>query len=255
MKLTRNLATLMLILALAFSPSQADWDPGDGHKMHHPQLPNPFGWDVDVTRGFVADDWQCSQSGPVDDIHFWLSAEDDYLGNGIDFIDLIIYSDIPAGQSPNPNVTWSHPGDKLWSSRIYDFTVRGPKWGVQGWYTPQEPSYHKLFDHLKYFQINIEEIKNAFVQEVDTIYWLEIRTTPKAVGKNEEQPYFGWKTTLPCWGWNDNAVFKDAPNSWQELYGPVLGVPIDMAFVITPEPTVLVLLLAGVPLLLKRRRS
>jgi hypothetical protein len=42
----------------------ADWDVGDGAKMHAPQLPDPNGWDVswyfDVGEPIeLADDWQC----------------------------------------------------------------------------------------------------------------------------------------------------------------------------------------------------
>ena len=52
-------------------PALADWDIGDGHKMHYPQLPDPNGWDVNLTGNKVFDDWRCGGSGPVDDIHFW----------------------------------------------------------------------------------------------------------------------------------------------------------------------------------------
>ena len=40
----------------------ADWNEGDGHKMHYPQLPDPNGWDVDFHDWMLADDWQCSES-------------------------------------------------------------------------------------------------------------------------------------------------------------------------------------------------
>ena len=83
------------VLLLVVAPAWADWDPNNSnpkqatnHKMHYPQMPDPNGWDVDVTTGFVADDWRCSQSGPVDDIHFWISAKGDNWGNGIDFIEV-----------------------------------------------------------------------------------------------------------------------------------------------------------------------
>ena len=58
-------ASTMLLAALAV----ADWDEGDGHKMHFPQLPDPNGWDVAWSNSWLGDDWVCSESGPVSDIH------------------------------------------------------------------------------------------------------------------------------------------------------------------------------------------
>ena len=56
-----------------------DWDPGDGHKMHYAQLPKPGGWDVAFNFSRLADDWECSETGPVKDIHFWVSWEQDMV--------------------------------------------------------------------------------------------------------------------------------------------------------------------------------
>ena len=62
----------MVCVALYAAPARADWQPGDGHKMHFPQLPDEDGWDVNATMGVcLADDWMCSETGPVEDIHFW----------------------------------------------------------------------------------------------------------------------------------------------------------------------------------------
>ncbi|MCJ7578787.1 MAG: hypothetical protein MUO91_10085, partial [candidate division Zixibacteria bacterium] len=47
------------------------------HKMHFPQLPDLEGWDVyAVYPKTLADDWKCSATGPVTDIHFWGSWKD-----------------------------------------------------------------------------------------------------------------------------------------------------------------------------------
>ena len=56
-------------------PATADWMEGDDHKMHFPQLPDPNGWDIEIVsfQHEVADDWICSKTGPVNDIHFWTS--------------------------------------------------------------------------------------------------------------------------------------------------------------------------------------
>lgn len=269
-----NISIAVLLLT---TPAWADWDPQPlddptNHKMHYPQLPDPNGWDVDVTVGFVADDWKCSSTGPVDDIHFWISAEGDNWGNGIDFIDVTIYDDVPAGTDPDPTVTWSHPGEEKWTSRVQDqppaaggdgdvFTIREPALqGVQGWYAPYEP-YYTLSDHVNYWQVNIQNILNPFEQELGTTYWLEIHIIPNAltaeqVGQGMLNPFFGWKTSLDHW--NDDAVYEDIDYNWQELYDPRPGFveqSLDMAFVITPEPATLIVLALGlIPVLLKRRR-
>jgi hypothetical protein len=75
----------MACVALLAAPAIADWNPGDGHKMHFPQLPDEDGWDVNATTNgdpyvCLADDWMCSQTGPVEDIHFWGSWKHGNVG-------------------------------------------------------------------------------------------------------------------------------------------------------------------------------
>ena len=38
------LSCILCMLLIFPSMALADWDPGDGHKMHFPQLPDPLGW-------------------------------------------------------------------------------------------------------------------------------------------------------------------------------------------------------------------
>ena len=76
---------------------------------------------------------------------------------------------------------------------------------------------------------------------------------------------YGWKTTLDHW--NDDAVWADfdiagakqADDFWHELRDPLNGESLDMAFVITPEPSTVAMLL-GVGLIglfayARRRRN
>ena len=73
------------------------WQPGDDYKMHYPQLPDEFGWDVNATYPLVlADDWQCSETGWIKDIHFWGSWHNNIEGI-IDSFLLSFHHDIPAG--------------------------------------------------------------------------------------------------------------------------------------------------------------
>jgi hypothetical protein len=124
-------ALAALLVGLALPRIQAHWIPGDPHKMHYPQLPDPDGWDVGPLwyQPSVADDWQCSEAGPVEDIHFWISWHMDEVWY-IEDIFLRIYDDVPAGV----DLPWSHPGEPLWQDMFWpaEFTVSGPEYGEQG---------------------------------------------------------------------------------------------------------------------------
>jgi len=43
----KRLMITSLCVLFANSIAFADWAPGDPHKMHFPQEPDPYGWDVD----------------------------------------------------------------------------------------------------------------------------------------------------------------------------------------------------------------
>ena len=81
------------IIALCLAGAAfGDWEPGDGHKMHFPQLPDPTGWDVDLVTDTVYDDFLCTQTGPIEDIHFWASWKGDVIGQ-INWIDISFHGD------------------------------------------------------------------------------------------------------------------------------------------------------------------
>ena len=117
----KRLILFSLCVLFVSSITFADWDPGDDYKMHFPQLPDPEGWDVfaglNPHVGYpkvVADDWQCIQDGPVDDIHLWGSWKDD-MQSQIQLIHVSIHDNIPAGEL----APWSMPGDLLWDWEFY----------------------------------------------------------------------------------------------------------------------------------------
>ncbi len=231
----KSLLMAAAVAALMFlaAPTVAHWSEEDGHKMHYPQLPDPTGWDVNVMEPrIIADDWRCTGTSPVKDIHGWFSAKGDgsYL---IQYITTRIYSDQPAvGAIP------SHPDELLWS-RTYtagEISIDGPFYGDQGWLDPLEDFYQPN-DHTKYFQINKVDIEDPFIQTKGTIYWLGISVTPLEGATSE----IGWKTSQDHW--NDNAVYWGIDQQWHELFDPEqASVSLDMAFVITPEPGTLALL-------------
>jgi hypothetical protein len=228
-----------------------DWNEGDDHKMHWPQLPDltPTGIDVDMYWVPLADDWKCSESGPVTDIHMWGSFADNILpaaGVGSLTFQISIYADAPAGTIQ----PWSMPADPPLWTRVFnpgDYTVRRMADGPEDWYDP----YTNWWDddnHTNAFQYNfcIEE-NDAFVQEKGTIYWLEIQDLPRPPDAGGKDYTFGWKTTQIDLRWNDDATFNYVyPNpptpivpGWNPLHYPdgheYQGTTLDLAFVITGE--------------------
>lgn len=224
------------IISLGPSKEITDWNPGDDYKMHFPQLPDPFGWDVDATYvegvfpyNCLADDWMCSESGPVSDIHFWGSWFNDIIGTIIAF-NVAIATDIPVDP---PSILYSRPGITLWERTFYpgEWIVAGPWEGPQGWYDRGE-GFYLPDNHVLYWQYNIEHIEDPFIQEAGTIYWLSISAI---ILPDPPQPRWGWKSSLNHW--NDDAVHGYWYElDWVELYEPPLfETSLDLAFVITGD--------------------
>ncbi len=238
-------AAAALLLA---APALADWDIGEPAKMHFPQLPDPNGWDVKANYSKVlADDWMCTETGPVADVHFWGSWYQDVVGP-IRWFQVSIHSDIPDPDGTGPE--FSKPGDLLWQRIFYPEEVAVRPWGTgeQGWYDPNIPMWNRP-DHHQTYQYNIETIVDPFIQQAGTIYWLDI-----SVESNYGE--WGWKTS--SMHWNDDGVWADyvpgGQTPWEELRDPITQESLDMAFVITPEPGAALLALSFVVILARRRR-
>ena len=216
--------TLLIATSLSITTTTiADWNPGDGHKMHYPQLPDEDGWDVYATSGLaqyedvvLADDWQCSESGAVTEIHFWGSWRNGMEGI-ITAFQIQIYEDIPADP---PQVPYSRPGTLLWDfffteGQWLEIEIDSPE--MQGWYDPTtgETIYD---DHNIYYQYNFVDIPDPFIQEEGTIYWLAVTAFVLDI---DPQPLWGWKSTEDHW--NDDAVWSYLDlYSWNEIYEPSL---------------------------------
>ncbi len=261
-----------VVVAAAIVPAWADWNPGDDHKMHFPQLPDHDGWDVawQELNGeplTLADDWTCSQSGPVNDVHFWFSSEGDefdgdisWFRNGI--VALSIWSNDP-GDAQN----YSRPKQQQWQWDTGlsegDMTIRLYDTGNQGWTWPDEPGAAVPDDHQQIWQMNITNLPDPFWQNKGDVYWLSIHLNP-AGPQGEMGPAIGWKTAdtdrypEPYTGnhYLDDAVWAEGdvpPDEWFELRDPLTDESLDLAFVITPEPATMTLLALGGLALLRRR--
>jgi hypothetical protein len=107
--------------------------------------------------------------------------------------------------------------------------------GEQYWYNPNTGEIDAT---TLFHQVNIENIDDPFIQEIHEVYWLDISI-------RTESPYeWGWRTSLDQF--ENPGVWTDAPGgSWQSLWSPVVWETLDLAFVITPEPVTLGLLLVG----------
>jgi uncharacterized repeat protein (TIGR01451 family) len=213
-------------------------EPWPNHKMHFPQLPNPEGWDVVATMGYdmhpgivTADDFMCTESGRITDIHLWGSWLYD-MEMPIQGFFLSIHDNIPGPP-------YSMPGAELWSAHVTDFEVVPEGQGMQGWYDPFAP-WWEYPNHQLYFRYDITNIPEPFCQDSGTIYWLNVMADigpPGYMGfPFPEPPLWGWKTSLEHY--EDDAVWAvwtPPVYDWIPLEDPNTGMTLDLSFVITGE--------------------
>jgi len=152
------------------------------------------------------------------------------------------YTDMPAGQDPDPLVTWSHPDQQIWEVFCEDFREEfvgydfDPRTGAVSESTFQ---YSALFRPEQYFD-----------QMPGTIYWISVAA---AFGQAPSYAW-GWKTRPRFF--QDDAAFSDMPGVWTPVEFPP-GTSWDTAFeLIVPEPASAALLLVGsaVAAMWRRRR-
>jgi hypothetical protein len=211
-----------------------------------PDLVN--GIDVDATSvrgGVLADDFPCTQMGPITDIHIWGSWLDDRVDLNATFI-LSIWSDIPGIPTTGQP---SHPGNLLWTQSfgpgqyvLCPFT-NVPEAFDDPNYNPPIPPILNPFGastNLYYLCFNAFPT-NVFYQmggpNSPTNYWLSVEDIS---GPGPVPLYFGWKTS--SLHYNDAAVASlnvpyPPPGAWKSLSGP--NGNVDFSFKIdTQIPTV-----------------
>lgn len=210
-------ALLIALVALLACPARGDWVDTDGCNMLFPQHPDPQGWDVELFRHELADDWQAVLSQPITEVHFWTSWFGDAVGIP-EIIQVRFYDD--AGGLPG-NLLWS----RVFShSEVVIISPAGS--GLQGWYIPEAPEWI-ADNHMLYQLVNIEGITEPFTPVAGTTYWLSLFVDWTGI-----QAPIGWKTSLDAFG--AGAVWDHwyAPG-WAPLTDPA-GVPFHLAFVVGP---------------------
>ncbi|MBU1072996.1 hypothetical protein KKG45_07095, partial [bacterium] len=190
----------------------------------------------------LADDFLCTQTGPVTDFRIWGSWLGDYLPFGLDpkgvrFV-LSIHRDIPAGELEQ----WSMPGEILWWHEFgpADFGVEMYAGDIEEGFMYPPEDYIMPGDWTCWLYKFHVDPHLAFHQEgteVDpVIYWLDLKAFPL-----DPEAQFGWKTSLNHW--NDDAVWgmgaEPYPGPWFELRYPpnheMWGQSIDLAFAIMED--------------------
>jgi len=234
---------LVVITVLAFAmTASADWDPGQPAKWV--QLPDldPTGIDVNATEPHIlADDFLCTEHGPITDIHIWGSWLDDHIPfyewpEGVMFT-LSIHADVPDSLSPTG---FSMPGEPLWWKRFLpgEFTARPFASDIdEGWLNPANEEYIFPADHVCWqYNFHIDD-SEAFIQQgsLDNpiVYWLDVQAVPE-----DPEAFFGWKTSLDHW--NDAAVWTYGQEPYYDPWfrlqyppgHPYFPEDIDLAFVI-----------------------
>jgi hypothetical protein len=217
------------------------------------QLPDlaATGMNVDATvdtpktlaAEIVADDYECTFTGPVTAIDLWGSFYADTLPGGdpgnLAFT-LSIREDIPVSS----RTSYSMPGKILWTKTFEkgQFSVsQEPASEQQPYYSPCGPDYIKYGPKraFKYsFTISPSE---AFIQTGSTtnpvVYWLSVQAKISHLPPTTIR--FGWKTSATTWG--DDAVWAQAEEpysgTWQKLgypsSHPRYKQPTALAFTIT----------------------
>jgi hypothetical protein len=217
MQAARVLAVAALAVLVLAPMARADWVSGMPYKMHYPQLPATGSISFGTYLSPVADDWLCTESGPVSDVHFWIWSADGLPPQGD--VHVSIHDNIPQGPGG-----YSIPGNLLWARDFGPGGYLARPWG----------------DNPGVYEINITHIPEPFHQDAGTVYWLDLQTA--------DEVYWYVSASLL---FMDSAVYW-----WQGSWELVDTRPYDMSFVITPEPATMALMgLGAVGLLARRRRK
>ena len=200
--------------------------PAETNILKYVQWPQTVGgYDVyDRTVIFLADDFPCTNTGPINDIHIWCSYLDDGITNPPMWLG--IWSDVPA-----VGTNASHPGQLLWQQIFGPDQYERYFWGcgAELYFIPGGAPFIYGPDSQVYYYVFYPT--NAFVQQGTVLhptnYWLSVYCL--------DGSWFGWKTTSDIH--HDTAVWNSWPPgqspNWAPIVDPRSGAPLDLAFQIT----------------------
>ena len=195
--------------------------------------------DQERKNRIVADDWQCKQRTPVTAAVWWGS----YIGYGYeacrcqnmappvkpDCFLLSIWTDVPDPNPGDPS-TYSHPGEKIWQYKAYNYDEV-----LLGYdkYPHEEPN-----EAVFRYSVRIPEPAWFSQENIDEVYWFSVA----AVYEGQDEPAYSWGWTNHKHVFNDDAVTGYLDSSgiepvwkWYELHDQT-GRSEDMSFILFTEP-------------------
>ena len=246
--LTLALITLIGTTSITFG----DWDEGEPYKWYQAPDLTPTGIDICVDdsgtypdpQRTIGDDFECTTTEPITDVHFWGSWRNDIKGR-ITAIHISFYTDDPVGPGgTNPDNQWSTPDILQWEQwfdssqfieRLY-FTM--PDGLYEGWWDPRTAGSYTPMGDTQVYQYNINIPQEPFIQQGTpdnpVVYWLVIEVK---IDQTIEGSSFGWKTCRFQDRWNDDAVWYGA--QWVDIEYPTgheySPDSLDMSFVLESE--------------------
>ncbi len=203
--------------------------------LQPPQTAYYQGFDVEGSHGIsLADDFLCTNTGLITDIHLWGSWQNDLVGSISNFY-LFIYSDVPANSPTNTN-GFSYPGNLLWQQAFL------PGQYCSNIYTNSyeyfwDPRTNVFASDTTVWQFCFQPpATNPFTQTGSLtnpiVYWL----AAYAQGVTPTTNNYGWKTSTTNWndaavtnGWS--SVLNQPWGNWKPLYNPnYTGQHLDLSF-------------------------
>ncbi|MGA2092607.1 MAG: C25 family cysteine peptidase [Sedimentisphaerales bacterium] len=193
---------------------------------------------TDGRNRILADDFLCTQTGPINKVTLWGSWFHDWYGlkGVINDIHLSIYSDKPAGINP-----FSEPNVLLWERTIYKADINETLYKdelYEHWWDPYTMMTTVWPGDTQIWKYDINIPYGGFIQQGDPchpiIYWLGAYADLD-MAQSPPGAMFGWKTAKNHW--NDDAVrLDDVTLQWMDMHYPP-GHPscpnsIDLSFII-----------------------
>ncbi len=263
---------MAVVLTLASFVS-AGWSPDDPHGMKYAFLPDLSDLGMSVNASFdsaghggrfiLFDDFLSDEPGPIAEIHLWGTwLNDVYPDNSASNVTFLLslHPNIQEGQDNKPDL------DDYWLKTFTpsDFSVRSYDDELSiGWMEPDTGTYQAAASEVSWqysFPIDPSE---AFSQGYDTRYWLNVTAIP-----DDADTCWGWMVTDPGAPGTENvALWNREMSPWDDEHNPGENLiyliyppahqssgPLNMAFVIVPEPTTLAMLALGGLAIMKRQR-